>query len=456
LKKRSNLISESDFCEALRDGRLTVCVIGLGRIGLPTAAAFADAGAKVIGCDNDEMVVRTVNWGKSHIPDESGLGELMGKVVSNSSLTATTNIPSAIAVSDCIIICVPTPVMYGQIPDYSNIMEVSGHVAKNIRKGRLVIIESTVGPGTVENQIIPLIEKESGLKAGIDFGVVSCPERADPGKILDCLRTVPRVVGGINAESARLATLLYTTAFKVKVVNVRDPKTANAAKLTENIFRDVNIALVNEFAMLFEKLAIDTFEVVRACSSKWNFVPHYPGAGVGGPCLPTNSYYLVNEALRVGRIPYLIRMAREINDRMPEYVVLLVSEALNDVEKTVQGSRIAILGASYKPDLRDVQMAPSKQIVEGLARMGARITMYDPMLKSEKVFGVKTAVNLVKAAEQADGIVICTAHKEFYNMDLSLLARVVRMPAALVDARNVVEPDKARRLGFSFRAVGKV
>src|SRR3990170_4410801 len=230
-------------------------------------------------------------------------------VVKRGTLKATTLCPSAVRESDVIIVCVPTPVDESKVPDYSAIKMACHDIARTLRGDCLVVIESTVGPGTVENVVVPLLEQETGMKAGIDFGVASCPERGDPGNMLQNLKTVPRVIGGINEKSTEAVATIYEETLGVKVVRVRNPKTANAVKLTENLFRDVNIALANEFAILYEKLGIDTIEVINACATKYNFMPHYPSRGAGGPCLPANPYYLITEGTKVGEIPYLVRMA---------------------------------------------------------------------------------------------------------------------------------------------------
>jgi len=448
-------LSREDIIRAFKEGQVTVCVIGLGRVGLPTALVFAEGGAPVIGADIDKEVVGLINSGKCKFNDEPGLNTLVKNMVSNGNLNATVDVESAAKKADVIIVCVPTPVDESKVPDYSAVKVACGQIAKALRKHCLVIVESTVGPGTIEDLVVPLLETETKMKAGVDFGVASCPERADPGRILQNIKAVPRIVGGIDLKSAEVAAALYEVVLGVNVVKVSSPKTANAVKLTENLFRDVNIALANEFAILYEKLGIDTKEVIEACATKYNFMPHYPGPGVGGPCLPQNPYYLIVEGVKVGNIPYLVRFAREINDRMPEHVVTLVTEALNDVGKTVRGSKIAILGVAYKPNVHDIQLTPVKKIFEQLKQMGALIKIYDPMFVSEEVFGVKCSKDLVEAVEGADCIVVGTDHKEFKKLDLADLSRLARMPAAFVDARHVVEPLDVRKYGFAYRGVGR-
>jgi len=226
-------------------------------------------------------------------------------------------------------------------------------------------------------------------------------------------------------------------------------------KLTENLFRDVNIALANEFALLYEKFGIDTVEVINACATKYNFMPHYPGAGVGGPCLPSNPYYLIAEGLKVGNIPYIIRLAREINDRMPEHMVELTAEALNQVRKTIRGSRIAILGIAYKPGVKDVQLSPVEHIIRRLAAMGAEVELYDPMFAGEMAIGKRVQKTAEEAVKGADCLVIGTAHEEFKKLNLASLSRLAHSRAAIVDGRNVIDPSEAKKAGFAFRGVGR-
>ena len=444
-----------DLRKRLKAGDLRVAVMGLGRIGLPTAAVFAEGGARVTGVDIRKSVVDHTNSGKCPFVDEPGLPELVKKNVSRGNLRATLYPEEAISNADFIIICVPTPVDPTKAPDYSAVTVAADTTGKSLQKGSVVIIESTIGPGIAEDVILPILEGKSGMKAGVEFGLASCPERSDPGNIVANMGSVPRIVGSTDAKCTELVAALYESALGVKVIKASNPKTANAIKLTENLYRDVNIALANEFALLFEEFGIDAVEVIEACATKYNFMPHYPGIGVGGPCLPSNSYYLIVEGMKAGNIPYLIRLAREINDRMPDHVVELVSEALNDVGKTVRGSKIAILGVSYKPGVKDIQLTPVERVVTRLSEMGAVVSVYDPMFKGENVFGYAVSKSLEDAAKSADCIVVGTAHKEFENLDLSKLSKLVSKKAAFVDARNVANPSEAKRLGFAYRGVGR-
>jgi nucleotide sugar dehydrogenase len=381
---------------------------------------------------------------------------MVRKSVSEKRLDATTKPENAVSSSDFIIICVPTPVEETKSPNYAAVRAASLAVGKSLSRGSIVILESTVGPGVVEDLVGPIIQAESGIKAGTGFGLASCPERSDPGSIVKNMHSVPRIIGSSDEHCTDLVAALYEEGLGVKVVRVRNAKTANAVKLTENLFRDVNIALANEFALLYENFGIDTVEVINACATKYNFMPHYPGAGVGGPCLPSNPYYLIVEGLKVGNIPYLIRLAREVNDRMPDHMVELTSEALNEVRKTIGGSRIAILGIAYKPGVKDVQLTPVERIVRRLLDMGATVEAYDPMFVGEKAIGIKVLKTVEDVVKGADCIVIGTAHEEFKKLDLRSLSRLTNNRAAIVDGRNVIDPQEARKAGFAFRGVGRV
>lgn len=457
--KEGNLEETLNFpagalARGLEGGKVKVTVVGLGRIGLPTAALFAESGARVTGFDVDPTVVDETNAGRCKFVDEPGLGDLVKKHAVGRTLRATTS-PDDAFDSDFIVICVPTPVDQGKTPDYSAVRRAAEEIGVRLKRGTVVVTESTVGPGVVEGMIGPILESKSGLEATSEFGLAACPERSDPGKILKDMRSLPRIIGATGPGCAAAVVELYRRALGVEPIRVSSPRTANAVKLTENIFRDVNIALSNEFAILFEGLGIDAMEVIDACATKYNFVPHYPGIGVGGPCLPSNSYYMIAEAMKDGSIPYLVRMAREINDRMPEHVVELTSQALNAVGKTVKGSKVTVLGVAYKPDVRDVQLTPVEKAIRRLTAMGAKLSVYDPMYRGETVMGMKVAESALEAAAGADCLLLATAHTEFKKLDLKALSKAMNKAAAFVDGRDAVVPSSATSAGFFYCGVGR-
>jgi nucleotide sugar dehydrogenase len=436
----------AEIPQRLKEGGIKIAVFGLGRIGLPTAALFAAKGITVYGVDTQESVIQAIKTGNLHI-DEPDLNDLLSKILNNGKLVVTTDAKFAMEESDVAIICVPTPITTAKVPDYATIVDLCKNALCFIKRDDLIIIESTISPGTIEDIIVPIIKKTTGLLAGSDYGIASCPERANPGKVLSNIRKVPRIIGGFTSKSTKLASAIYEYIIGADIIQVSNHRIACAVKLTENIFRDVNIALFNELAILYEKLGLDIIEIIKAASSKWNFQPHYPGAGVGGPCLPANPYYLIQEAIKVGFVPHLIRMAREINDRMPQHLVELVLEALNQVGKSVNAAKIAILGMAYKPDIHDFQLSPAIPIIYRLIELKAKVTIYDPLIqtgdKSEFRFSqeVSYADSLINAVKDCDCLIFVTAHEEFTRLKIKNLKKITATPLIVVDGRNIFQLD---------------
>ncbi|MHA1728145.1 MAG: nucleotide sugar dehydrogenase, partial [Promethearchaeota archaeon] len=302
--------------QKIENKSLIISIFGLGRIGLPTAVEFANHGYKVIGVDIDDSLLEDLKNSRTFI-DEPNLPDLLRECNSNDMIRYSSDPVYATKNSDIMIICLPTPINEDMGPEYGTIEDIVHIIGKNLKFNQIIIIESSVSPTTTEQLIAPILEEESNLKLNEDFAVCSCPERADPGRIIVNFDTVTRIIGGSNPKVTRTIKNLYSRITEAEILEVTTPGTANAIKLTENIFRDVNIALINELAVLYEMLGIDMKEVITGCSTKYNFQPHYPGPGVGGPCLPANPYYIFKDAAKVNYIPFLIRVAREVNDRMP-------------------------------------------------------------------------------------------------------------------------------------------
>lgn len=454
-----NLISSNanEIISYLKSGDVKVCVIGIGRIGLPTALSFANAGLDTIGIDINSELVKMINSGNYPLKDEPGFDKIFEDVIKNRKLSATTEISEAVPKSNLVILSLPTPMDKNNVPDYSALISVGKSLGKLLRKGSLVVIESTIEPGFVENEMISIIENnDKKLKAGEDFSISTCPETANPGEILNDFKKLPRLVGGINEKTAVMISEIYKYVFGVEIIKMPDCKTANAAKLTANVFRDINIAFVNELAVLFENLGIDIIKVLEACDKKYNFETHYPGAGVGGPCLPVNSYQILNSArgMENNGLLKIIRAARETNESMPYHVVELLSDALNQVGKSVKGSTIALLGISYKPNVKDIQLAPAESIIKRLDELQALTKIYDPFFKSTNVFSHKTENSLIDAITGADAAVIVTAHNEFRNLEPSLFTAKLKTPI-LVDARGIIDMHGAKKAGLVFRGIGR-
>lgn len=442
--------------ERLRSREFTVTVVGLGYVGLPTAIAFAHAGLRVIGADVSERKVHELNAGRSPLQDLD-LDDQVAAAVKAGRFRATTDVTKACADGDAVLLIVPTPVDATKQPDLSYVRAASEAAGRGLRKGQLVVLESTTYPGTTDEIVIPTTERLSGLKAGRDFGVAYCPERYNPGDPEHTLANVHRVVGALTPEWGEVAATLYGLLNAGKITRVRDLKTAEAAKVIENIQRDLNIALANELALIFERVGIDTYEVLDAAATKWNFVKYTPGPGVGGHCLPVDPYYLTSLAERLGYHPRVILAGRAVNDGMPHHVVDLVTDALNDIGKPVKGAKIAILGLSYKPNTGDPRETPAEGVVHALHRRGADLRLCDPLIRSEEirhVFGVE-GVDLKVALDGADAIVLLTDHKPFRGLDLAALKRQMAKGAAFIDTRNVYKPAEVRAAGFVYRGVGR-
>jgi len=448
-----NMNNLKDVKKSLNLRTLRVCVVGIGRIGLPTALSFAKSGLQTIGVDINENLVSTINSGVFPLKDEPGYEEIFNDVIKNKMFSATTKIEDAIPNSDLILLSLPTPMDKNNVPDYSALRDSASKLSKFLSPNSLIIVESTVEPGFIEDEMVPIISKSDQLKIGENFFIGVCPENANPGEILHDFTNLPRLVGSINKQTTEIITFIYDFVFAVELVIMPDCKTANAVKLTTNVFRDINIAFINELSLMFEKLGIDTLKVLEAAKKKYNFQIHYPGAGVGGPCLPINSYQLLNAARRSGVNLSMIEYSRQINEKMPEHVIKLTLDAFKECKKPIQNNDILILGVSYKPDVKDIQLTPAKHIIKKLQDLGANIHIYDPYFSSSQVFGINVEENLDAVISKVDASIIITAHKEFRNISLSVFNKM-KSPI-LVDTRGIIDPMDAKQAKLIFRGLGR-
>ena len=448
-----NMNNLGDVKKSLNLRTLQVCVVGIGRIGLPTALSFAKSGLQTIGVDINENLVSTINSGVFPLKDEPGYEEIFNDVIKNKMFSATTKIEDAIPNSDLILLSLPTPMDKNNVPDYSALRDSASKLSKFLSPNSLIIVESTVEPGFIEDEMVPIISKSDQLKIGENFFIGVCPENANPGEILHDFTNLPRLVGSINKQTTEIITFIYDFVFAVELVIMPDCKTANAVKLTTNVFRDINIAFINELSLMFEKLGIDTLKVLEAAKKKYNFQIHYPGAGVGGPCLPINSYQLLNAARRSGVNLSMIEYSRQINEKMPEHVIKLTLDAFKECKKPIQNNDILILGVSYKPDVKDIQLTPAKHIIKKLQDLGANIHIYDPYFSSSQVFGINVEENLDTVISKVDASIIITAHKEFQNISLPIFNKM-KSPI-LVDTRGIIDPMDAKQAKLIFRGLGR-
>ena len=448
-------LDNSQIQAHLTSNSLKVGIVGVGRIGLPTALCFANSGFETIGIDINAELVNMVNSGDYPLKDEPEFDKIFEVVIHQKKLVATTNISKAVLECDIILLSLPTPIDDQNIPDYTALLLVGKSLNKVLSNGQIIIVESTVEPGFIENELLQIIEgPDRTLKSGIDFHLAACPEIANPGEIMKDFKNLPRLVGSIDEKISSIVSQIYTHVFGVELILMPNCKTANAVKLTTNAFRDINIAFVNELALLFEKLGIDTYTVINAAKRKYNFQPHFPGAGVGGPCLPTNSYQYLNSSKKIdGDFLKIVKEARKINENMPNHVVNLLSNALSESNTSLNNSTIALLGVSYKPNIHDVQIAPSKEIIKILKEKNAKIKIFDPHFTTQ-VFGLNTEKSISDALSESDAAILITGHKEFQNLDLKKFSKTMKNPV-LVDCTGLVNPSDAKESGFIFRGIGR-
>ncbi len=448
-------LDNSQIQAHLTSNSLKVGIVGIGRIGLPTALCFANSGFETIGIDINAELVNMVNSGDYPLKDEPEFDKIFEVVMHQKKLVATTNISKAVLECDIILLSLPTPIDDQNIPDYTALLLVGKSLNKVLSNGQIVIVESTVEPGFIENELLQIIEgPDRTLKSGIDFHLAACPEIANPGEIMKDFKNLPRLVGSIDEKISSVVSQIYTHVFGVELILMPNCKTANAVKLTTNAFRDINIAFINELALLFEKLGIDTYTVIDAAKRKYNFQPHFPGAGVGGPCLPTNSYQYLNSSKKIdGDFLKIVKEARKINENMPNHVVNLLSNALSESNTSLNNSTIALLGVSYKPNIHDVQIAPSKEIIKILKEKNTKIKIFDPHFTTQ-VFGFNTEKSISDALSESDAAILITGHKEFQNLDLKKFSKTMKNPV-LVDCTGLVNPSDAKESGFIFRGIGR-
>ena len=455
MTKDLSLLDNNQIEAYLTSNSLKIGVIGIGRIGLPTALCFANSGFETIGIDINTELVTMVNSGDYPLKDEPEFDEIFKNVHSQKKLVATTDISKAVLECDIILLSLPTPMNEKNIPDYTALLSVGKSLNKLLSNGQIVIVESTVEPGFIENELLHTIEGSNHtLKSGVDFHLAACPETANPGEIMKDFKKLPRLVGSIDEKISSIVSQIYTDVFAVEVISLPNCKTANAVKLTTNVFRDVNIAFVNELALLFEKLGIDIYTVIEAAKRKYNFQPHFPGPGVGGPCLPVNSYQYLNSSKKINDdFLKIVKDARKINENMSRHVVDLLFDALSEASMTLNNSTIAILGVSYKPNIHDVQIAPSEEIIRILTEKNAKIKIFDPYFTSQ-VFGLTTEKSISDTLSESDAVILITGHKEFQNLDLKKFSKTMKN-SVLIDCTGLVKPLDAKENGFIFRGIGR-
>ena len=420
-----------DLESKLKSKQAVVAVIGLGYVGLPLVRTFCDAGFHVMGFDTDSEKVQTLRTGGSYL--EPFPPEQVGTWIKSEAFTPTDDF-SRLGEADAVLICVPTPLKDNRDPDLSSVQSTAEAIARTLRPGQLIVLESTSYPGTTEEIVQPILEK-SGLRLGTDFYLAYSPEREDPGNRQFSVQNIPKVVGGVDPASGRLAATLYRLVVN-QVVEVSNARAAEATKMLENIYRSVNIALVNELKMVFEKMGIDIWEVIRGSSTKpFGFQPFYPGPGLGGHCIPIDPFYLVWKARQYGEPCRFIQLAGEINQTMPDYVLMRLAEALEARGKRLAGAKVLILGAAYKKDTDDIRESPTLRLIDLLRARGATVSYNDPHIPhigKGRQYDLQMDSQPLTAEFLAaqDAVLIATAHSA---LDY---AWIVEHAPLVVDSRN--------------------
>ncbi|MES2470924.1 MAG: nucleotide sugar dehydrogenase [Patescibacteria group bacterium] len=422
----------------------TICIVGLGYVGLPLAVLAAKKGYNVIGIDKDETKVTLLNNNILPFQDDKKMAEDFKKVK-----IEATNTFERVGETSIAIVCVPTPVDEAHNPDLGPVKSAVSGIGKYISKGHLVIIESTINPGVCESIILPILEKTSGLKAGKDFYLSHCPERINPGDKKWTVRNIPRVVGSLESAGLKKTVAFYKSIVEAEIRPMASLKEAEAVKIVENAFRDINIAFVNELAQSFSHLNIDTVNVINGAATKpFSFLPHYPSCGVGGHCIPVDPYYLIDYARRNGFNHRFLSLARNINNSMPQFTVDLAKELLGEKNIPISKAKITVLGLSYKANVSDCRESPSFKIIEELKHQGADVAVYDPYVKE------KSTVNSTEeAVNKADVVIIAAAHKEFCNLTPKFFLK--HKVNAIVDGQNCLNKEKFTAAGIIYEGIGR-
>ncbi|HEX8974764.1 MAG TPA: nucleotide sugar dehydrogenase [Patescibacteria group bacterium] len=419
-----------------------VGVIGLGYVGLPLAAVAAKKGFRVFGFDNDAEKINLIQQGISPFKEEF-LEELLPKVTLNVSSD-----PQILNQCDIHLICVPTPVDEKYFPDLTPVISASKLVAENMKKGALVVLESTVNPGVSEEVVKPIFEK-AGFEIGKDVFIAHCPERVNPGDPKWNVGNIPRVVGSFDKIGLERAQKFYEAVVDAPIMPMSTIREAEAVKIMENSFRDINIAFVNELAKSFDRMNIDITNVIRGASTKpYAFMAHWPSCGVGGHCIPVDPYYLIEKAKEHDFDHVFLRAARSINNSMPAFTVEVLQEKLNDIEKSIRGTRVGLLGLSYKANVGDLRESPSLKLIEILKEKGAALEIFDPFVKK-----MSTVESIKQLLEKSEVIVLATNHAEFIEINSEMFQK--HSIKIIIDGKNCLNKAEIENRGIIYKGIGR-
>jgi UDP-N-acetyl-D-glucosamine dehydrogenase len=423
---------------------MKISILGLGYVGFPLACAIAKkTNHELVGYDINQKKIDLINSGISPVDDEQAEQDIK-EITINAS-----NDDSILKESDVYIVCVPTPVIGGYTPNLEPVKSSLRTISKYLKKGQVVVIESTINPGVCDEIAIPFLEKETGLKAGTDFNVAHCPERINPGDPNWNVYNIPRNIGSTSKESTKMVANIYREVVDGEINEMPDLKTTEATKIIENTFRDINIAFVNELAKSFDVLGINLDVVIKAAANKpFAFMPHFPSTGVGGHCIPVDPYYLIERAKQSGFDHKFLKLAREINNSMPNYTVEQLSIKLNDHGLPLKGTKVALLGMSYKANVADLRESPSIEVQSLLLSRGVDLTIYDPYFSE-----ISNVKNLEEALDNCVAVVICTNHKEFVELTVEDL--VNKNVKIVIDGKNCLSDEFLSTNKLSYKGIGR-
>jgi len=425
-----------------KKNKKTVCVIGLGYVGLPLAIRCVEKGYKVFGLDMDRKKVNLINKGVSPI-EEKFLSENLPKY----KFLATAD-KKIVKKADIILICVPTPVDAQFNPDFGPVIGATKIVVNNLKKGALVVLESTVNPGVSEEVVRPIFEN-AGYVVSKDVFIAHCPERINPGDPKWNVTNIPRVVGSFDKKGLSLAKKFYESIIDATIRPMKSIREAEAVKIVENSFRDINIAFVNELAKSFDKLDIDVKDVILGAATKpFAFMPHFPSCGVGGHCIPVDPYYLIERAKLSGFDHRFLRIAREINNSMPDYTVELLKNALNEIKIPMNGAKVGVLGIAYKANVDDVRESPAKKIIKLLEEHKTAFKVFDPHIPEKS-----TVKNLVELLKYSEALILVTDHDEFKSLDPKILKKF--KIKVMIDGKNCLDKEAIKSSGIIYKGIGR-
>jgi nucleotide sugar dehydrogenase len=426
----------------MQQKKQSVCIIGLGYVGLPLAVQSALRGYEVYGLDNDKEKIKKINSGKSPIKDEF-LDINLPKV----KLHATTD-PKIIKKCDIAIVCVPTPVDEQKCPDLTPVRNAVASIVNNFRSGQIVIIESTINPGVCEEVVEPMF-REAGHVVSRDYYLSHCPERINPGDQKWNVTNIARVIGSFDKKGLELSAKFYETIVDAQIMRMSSIREAEAVKIVENSFRDINIAFVNELAKSFDKLGIDVVETIKGASTKpFSFLAHWPSCGVGGHCIPVDPYYLIERAKLSGFDHEFMKIARKINLSMPEYTIELLQDALNEAKLPLKGTTVGVLGLSYKANVADLRESPVKEIIKLLKENEAKVLVFDPYVIKDS-----TAKSLNELFKKSDALLLATDHNDFKKINSADLKK--NKIKVVVDGKNCLDKESIKKLGIVYRGIGR-